>query len=474
MHLLFVLYTSLIITAQADNPLKKLFGKDKKSNVTTTDSSIVVKIFSNFAEIVRKISSSELPVEFSDEEWNELRADTITLYGPSIDVTSQTISEKKKSMNGEKIYVRRSNGDKIDVVEAVMIDEKKNLVQDTSKKRYFTVGSDQIEHISTPPTNKHVVSFTYKPKPLVSDQQWYLTYLRSNLNWKTRYNLLLDEQKSQLISLADIRNDGEKSLTIESAELFGGDINIQVRPSRHDHWAYANHYPRLGRVDTDLGDTRAKISSAPTISRPEELAGLYVYNIDKPFTIESKTNYILPMAKPTIKVDRFCSIAKSFHATNNRGKAQRSYRLHSDQFLTKGNAIIRESDHLVGEANWPDIAANDDYDFSIGEDPDVTYKENVTRLSSKILDESAAKRLSGKQYYVGLIVTQSLYEINLQLKNFKKRPIKLEYTQRFHGSKQFTVQEKGAFTQEGNEIHGHFTLPANKEKDYKYKVEVTN
>ncbi|CAF0960962.1 unnamed protein product [Didymodactylos carnosus] len=472
MHLLFVLCISLIISIQAESLFKKVFGKDKKQNVTTPDSTTSVKIFSNFAEITRKISVADLPIEFSEDEWNEVRADTIVLYGPSIDVTSQTTSEKKKSLNGEKLYVRRSHGDKIETVEAIMIDEKKNLVQDTSKKRYFTVGTDQIEYLSTPPANKYIVSFTYDVKPQITDQQWYVTYLKSNLNWKTRYNLLLqyDEQKPQLISLADIRNDGDKPLTIESAELFGGDINVQISPSRYEQWSYA----RSPQMDVQMAGAPGIGSSPPTISRPEELAGLYVYNIDNPFTVDSKTNYVLPMLKPTVKVDRYSSIKKSFHAANNRGKAQRSYRLRSDQFLPKGNAIIREFERLVGETSWPDIAANDDYDFSIGQDPDVTYKENVTLLSSKLLDETAARRLSGKQYYPGSTVTQSSYEINLILKNFKKRQIKVEYTEYFHALKQFVIQEKGPFTQEGTEIHGKFTLQPNEEKHYKYKVEVTD
>ncbi|CAF0873987.1 unnamed protein product [Didymodactylos carnosus] len=106
--------------------------------------------------------------------------------------------------------------------------------------------------------------------------------------------------------------------------------------------------------------------------------------------------------------------------------AQCSYRLRSDQFLSNGDARIRAFGSLAGEAYWPDIAANDDYEFSVGVDPDVVYIEYVVLLPSKVLNNTSAKpQYSGSDVTT---VRQLSYEINLKLKNFKKRLVKVEYT----------------------------------------------
>ncbi|CAF1639093.1 unnamed protein product, partial [Didymodactylos carnosus] len=283
-------------------------------------------------------------------------------------------------------YIRQSTTDQsITTVPAIMIDEKRNLVQDlTLNSRYYTVTNDRIEYGKMPPTDKYIVSFTYVSLNN-TDGQFYISYLRSNLNWKTRYNLMLyndgeKQQKTVLIGYADIRNNGVDSVVIESAELFGGDVNIRLNSPQQQ---YSTEYNRNPAASLTV-NLAAASTFAPSISSAEELAGVYVFNIDKPFTIESKTNYVLPMLQPIVQVERYASISKAFDKfnTRTRGKAQRSYRLRSNQFLAKGSVILRESDRLVGESTWPDIAANDSYEFSIGTDPDIVYKENVTLLST--------------------------------------------------------------------------------------------
>ena len=52
------------------------------------------------------------------------------------------------------------------------------------------------------------------------------------------------------------------------------------------------------------------------------------------------------------------------------------------------SCIIREYDRIVGETSLPNLAAKDKYEFSIGEDADIIYKENVTLISSKIFNET--------------------------------------------------------------------------------------
>ncbi len=81
---------------------------------------------------------------------------------------------------------------------------------------------------------------------------------------------------------------------------------------------------------------RAGVNSAPTVGQGEELVGVYVFSIDQPFIIDGKTNYLLPMFRPQVRVNRYDSISKSFSKMSNNGKAQRSYRLKSDRYLSRG------------------------------------------------------------------------------------------------------------------------------------------
>jgi len=81
------------------------------------------------------------------------------------------------------------------------------------------------------------------------------------------------------------------------------------------------------------------ITEPPNIETGKELAGLYVFPITKPFTITAKTNYLLPMFRPHVSVERYALISKIFSPISMTGKAQRSYRLKSDRYLSQGKYV---------------------------------------------------------------------------------------------------------------------------------------
>ena len=444
----------------------------KKNKTTTGDYRILsnVKIYSNLAEIIQPLGL--LPIEFSAEDWSDIRADSVTLVGSNVTITEQTITEKKKSLNNVHVHVRSpSSSDKeTKFVEATIIDEKRNLVKlndkDISKNPiYLTVPSDHIVYNEEPPQSKYYVNFTYNTTDAV-----YLSYLRSNLNWKTRYQLnLFEESKSPiLISMADIRNDGQSTIHIDHAELLGGDINLQMsrRPpvmdasASYNQWAYA--------AAPSMSPTVSR--SPPSVKQGEELAGLYVFAINKPFSIDAKTDYLLPMFRPRVTVERYGSISNYFYgsAGNSKGKAQRSYRLTSDRFLSHGNCIIRESDRLVGETSLPDLAAKDKHEFSLGQDADVIYKENITLVSSRTYNVTV--RPGSREVEER---TDAVYDVNVLFKNFKKnRSVKIEYEQRVSGQTVKLIKPNPTFTLDGTTIKHTFTLNADDEKVFTHKFEV--
>jgi hypothetical protein len=430
-----------------------------------------VKIYSNLAEIIQPLG--KLPLEFSSEDWSEIRSDSITLIGSNVNITQQTITEKKKSLNNLQVYVRSPSSSKTETkfLKATMIDENRNLVKlidkDISKEPIFlTVQSNEIVYDEEPFQSKYYVNFTYDTTDAV-----HVSYLRSNLNWKTRYQLsLFEESKTPIIiAMADIRNDGNSKIDIEHAELLGGDINLRMfEQHRSERYEIREHAVMYAPANAHL----SKASPSPSVTRGEEVAGLYVFSINEPFSIDAKTNYLLPMFRPQVTVERYGLIRKSFFGgggTSN-GKAQRSYRLSSDRFLSRGNCILREYDRLVGETVLPDLAAKDKYEFSIGQDADIVYKENVTLISSRTFNEtirSGSKELEER--------TQSVYIISLLVKNFKKtRSIKVEYKQEVYARSVKLITNNAGFIQDGSIITLTMTLSADEEKLVSYKIEVIN
>jgi hypothetical protein len=308
------------------------------TNANKNNDSSTVRIYSNLAEIIRTLG--KLPLEFTDQDWDVIRPDSITLLGENLNVTLQTITEKKKSFNGTEVYIRSpisSDKTEIKLIKAILVDEINSLVkiQDQSiangENLYFNVPLDQIYYLQEPTKTKYYVDFVYH----TLDSNVFVSYLRSDLNWQTQYQLNLYADKSDLIAMANIRNDGKSSMTIDHAELIGGDINLQIQHHRNaDFFNYKLAFQPKARAMQMLMSSDE--SSAPIIEQGSELAGLYVFPINQPFTIAAKTNYLLPMFRPHVTVERYAFISKTFSSISMTGKAQRSYRLKSDRYLSPG------------------------------------------------------------------------------------------------------------------------------------------
>jgi hypothetical protein len=297
------------------------------------DSSCFVRIYSNQAEIIQPLN--KLPLEFTDDDWNDIRSDSITLLGQNINITSQIITEKQQSRNGAEIYVRSPmsfNKTTLNIVKGILIDEISNLVKiedpiiGSQQPLYFTASHDQIFYLEQPSKSKFYVNFTYN----TADTKVDVSYLRSKLNWHTQYQLNLYNDNSTLIAMANIRNDGKSSISINQAELIGGDINLHGQQSYEEL-----HFDSPVRMAAKISYNNTE-SAVPMIEQGNELAGLYIFAINKPFVINAKTNYLLPMFRPHVTVERYGLISKYFSTTSNNGKAQRSYRLISDRFLSRG------------------------------------------------------------------------------------------------------------------------------------------
>lgn len=309
------------------------------ANVNSENIPFEARIYSNLAEIVRPLEN--LPLEFPEEIWSDIRSDSITLLSEDdFNITLKTITEKKKSFNGTEIYIRSPiSSDKTTttkLIKAILIDEDRNLVKinDESivneKNLYFTVSSDQIYYLDEPKKSKYYVDFKYTPlkSPIL------VSYLRSSLHWRPEYQMNLLNDKSELIAMANIRNDGKLSLSIEGAELIGGDINLQSQRNTYEraYRAPASFALSSASRNSDMRESGPQVN----VEQGEESAGLYSFSISKPFKIDAKTNYIVQMFRPRIFIERYGLFSRYFSPTTIISKAQRSYRLISDKYLPQG------------------------------------------------------------------------------------------------------------------------------------------
>ncbi len=102
-------------------------------------------------------------------------------------------------------------------------------------------------------------------------------------------------------------------------------------------------------------------------------------------------------------------------------------------------------------------------------------------ISSTIFNETESMDKSLFDKHLSSVVlftrTRSVYEINVQIKNFKDHPINIEYEQKgFYIYRTFKLikANKHRFIQDGSSIKSNMTLKANTDQVYSYNVEVIN
>lgn len=421
-----------------------------------------IQIFDNIAEITRVVKPEQLPVQFSQLEWFDIRSDSIRFVGYCLTIRSQHIEYKQASLNGEKILVKRDlNNDTF--TEAIMIDETRNLIQDLTDNTFYTVTSERIRYFSIPPIRVYSVNFTYDIE--TPDDPMYLRYLQDNIRWKVRYDLLFEGNDTHAVlqGYADIRNDGNSLLAIDSAELISGDLNIRNSMPPHGS-GYGNLQGVSSLVEDAEEDSAPAGGISPGISSSEELQGLYIFKMNQSFTLSPRSNFILPMISPKACAERYALIEKFFSTFDSRGNAQRAYRVRvPDTYLPKGQVFVRESDRLAGETFWQDSASNQTNEFTLGQDPDLQYSEFI-QLSSRRQTYEA----NGYRFVL------STYTITIRLFNNKPRTTKVEYRLKFSSQDSLTLKENtnnNALQLDGSNLVGIFYLEPNEEQQYRFVIE---
>ena len=423
-----------------------------------------IQIFDNIAEITQPIEADQLPVQFNQQEWFDIRPDSIRLVGYCLTIRGQIIDFKQSSLNGQRVMIQRSSTNDT-YTEAIIIDENRNLIHDLTDNTFYTVSTERIRYLFIPPIRNYSVNFSFER--LTPTEPMYLRYLQKNIKWTARYDLLFEGNNSAatLQAYADIRNDGSSHLTIDFAELISGDVNIQSTSSSENYYngAYMTT-PASVSQDTENDYGSGSSNGAPTISTAQELQGFYIFTINETFTLNPRSNFILPMIAPQVIGERYGLIEKFFSIYDNQDNAQRAYRIRvSDTYLPRGQVFVRESDRLVGETYWSDLAANETNEFTLGSDPDLRYNELI-QLNSR----RQAYEANGYRFIL------STYTINLLLINSKPRSINIEYRLKFSSQDSFTLKQNtvnNTMQFEGSTLVGIFPMAANEEQQVKFTFE---
>jgi len=415
-----------------------------------------LRLYPNFAEIREGVPTQNklLELSFTPAQTNQIVGGSLYLSGPKVLSRLQTVSSGQGALErfeGKTVYLRQDG--KVRPVKLIRASD--GLVQDLKTGRYRSgIGLGQLE-FSTPleRSSRGKVRYRYA---LDSSKPANVSYLTRALSWSPRYELSVLGAGASLEAFADLRNSGE-TLKVDSSEIIAGQVQLN-----------------FGGQNQNLAQDTAQLEFAPIPVTPasgrtgavqvrpgSEGQGLYTYKLSQGYTLPGASTFSLPFLNPRVKVKRVARLESYFSGEFSKGKLERTYRMNSSVLLPAGNLFVRDAERVVGGQNIPTLAAGEDIDLRLGSDPDLSYVR-YAKSSSK----SEAKKF-GK---VQRTYTYTTYQVTLQLRNAKARPVFFEVLERFSGQ-DVALEGDAKRTAQGLSLTG--TLPARGSLERKYKVTFT-
>ena len=118
----------------------------------------------------------------------------------------------------------------------------------------------------------------------------------------------------------------------------------------------------------------------------------------------------------------------------------------------------------------------------MGEDADIVYKEKVTLIASNNFNETQFNGENSLKRDPSTIVivtrTRKVYHVQLELKNYKTRPIEIEYEQaglQFYQNVTITTPtNEHLFIRDGSSMKSNLTLKANTTENLSYTLILIN
>lgn len=405
-----------------------------------------IRIYPSFTEVREPVSAAgkTLTVALPQEAWNGVIGGSLDLEGLAFDSAVQKLEANWLSgLEGKTVYLEREDGK----TEPVTLVRAKDLLVKDASGKYFTVSYDKLQFDVLPPANPLSPSqtLTYSLKNAGGGT---LSYLTRSVSWQPRYTLKASDAGAQLSALADIRNATDLPYEVKNAELYAGDVNVQgdVMPPA----------PMQMRAEATAA---AAYDAAPKIQSGGEMRGLYKYTLSTAFTLPASSMVTLPFLTPKLtKFERYAGLNTYFGTDKREGTLSRFYRFTADDRLPAGPVTVREDGRIVGQANISETRKGGEVEFTLGDDPDMSYTRTVQTVSQ-------VKDAKGNP-------TRTTYKVTYTFESSKSRAVRAEVTERV-GGRRVTIDSAAPVQNQGT-AELRVDVPANGKVSKTFTVVVDN
>ena len=412
------------------------------SHAAATD----IRIYPSFTEVREPVSAAgkTLTVALPQEAWNGVIGGSLDLEGLAFDSAVQKLEANWLSgLEGKTVYLEREDGK----TEPVTLVRAKDLLVKDASGKYFTVSYDKLQFDVLPPANPLSPSqtLTYSLKNAGSGT---LSYLTRSVSWQPRYTLKASDAGAQLSALADIRNATDLPYEVKNTELYAGDVNVQgdvMSPA-----------PMQMRAEATAA---AAYDAAPKIQSGGEMRGLYKYTLSTAFTLPANSMVTLPFLTPKLtKFERYAGLNIYFGTDKREGTLSRFYRFTADDRLPAGPVTVREDGRIVGQTNISETRKGGEVEFTLGDDPDMSYTRTVQTVSQ-------VKDAKGNP-------TKTTYKVTYTFESSKSRAVRAEVTERV-GGRRVTIDSAAPVQNQGT-AELRVDVPANGKVSKTFTVVVDN
>ena len=373
----------------------------------STIPTVELRIYQSFSEVRTLVQSDadHLSLTFPSTTWSAIDDTSITLLG--LPYTSKTTVARESwltSFEGQQVWLQRQGAS-----EEVTLIRAEDLVVQNTAGAFFHVQEGDLLLPAAPPPRSHqgVVTLTFT---LPAAGEGVLTYVTEALTWSAHYRLDIDSDGHGLLR-GDATLHNRNGLPFEPAvvTLVAGDVRpARQRPPRRRMHGLIALQRDFGWEDED--------------EHTPEIAGLYRYQLKHPPRLAGAANITVPFDDVPLKVTTLTNVlsrAMGF-AGGTKGVFQRRYRVVTERPLLSAKVTVRDQGYLVGQQNVTETAAGEEIDFTLGRDPNVTYRRDVSLLGGETLLEGEESRIEDERRAV------KTYQVTYQIRNASTREIKYE------------------------------------------------
>jgi len=362
---------------------------------------VELSIYNGFTEVRQLHNGNDGYVyPFTNDEYGNIIDGSISWDGTPF--LRQEVYNTIESLKDAKVTVRRSTVCECQTIQAKIVDPSSMLLENLETGAYFYADKDSVEYTSVRPNN----GGTTLTLQFNKEHKGTLSYLMRAITWAPNYDLFFtNNDDSELRSYANIKNNQQREYTVENTKLLGGNVQLASGSSQ----------------PAPVFDREMSAMKGGAIRTDGEHKGVYSYTLNDKYTLRPSSSIRLPFIDIVAKSRFYYKTSTSFSKGQYQGVFQKTYDLTPDQFMPGGIITIRDNRVLVGQANLPDVPANYTQTISVGQDNDVRYlvKGNLTSQSEN----------------EGIVLSQT-YELDVQVMNFKDKPVGVE----------LVVQENGQIT----------------------------